>query len=248
MVTIALHQQSPPPEGQGLRQRETRSGRTAECTHDHIQHPRAAARGPIPRPALPDPTPGHTVPTVSEPGRPSVDVRTALEAAEWRELVGESRRLTGFRLRTALGAALVVAAATACAVLGMPVATAATGAAVLLAALGSFALAYAVVGPRLSWPRIGTERLTVHWRVHADGIEAERAGHRLILVWTDVDRVVVTRRLIVLHLVERGEVLGLPRRAATDLGEELVTAWAEDSGAEVVRRRRDARPGRSPRA
>ena len=165
-------------------------------------------------------------------------MRTSLEPVEWRELFGEALRLSGFWARTAAAAAVVVVATAAAAALGAALVPAVAIAATALAALGVFTLGYSVIGPRLRWPRIDPDLLAVHWRVRSDRIEAERAGDRYDLDWNDVDQVVVTARLVVLRLGERREVLGLPRRAATPLGESLITSWAEDSGAEVVRRRR----------
>jgi hypothetical protein len=178
---------------------------------------------------------------VSGHGRPSVDVQTSLESAEWRELVGEALRLSGFWARTAALAALVLVAGVSAAVLGTPLTLTAVTALTALAALGTFTVGYTVIGPRLRWPRVSPDLLAVHWRVHAERIEAHRAGTRYDLDWNDVDQVVVTPRLVVLRLGERREVLGLPRRVATPLGESLIIHWAEDSGADVVRRRRARR-------
>ncbi|HEY6793093.1 MAG TPA: hypothetical protein VI248_00245 [Kineosporiaceae bacterium] len=170
-------------------------------------------------------------------GRPSVDVHAVLEAPEWRELFGEALRLSGFWARTALAAATVVLITAAALVLGAAGPAALAIGTTAVSALATYATAYALVGPRLRWPRIAADQLTVHWRVQADRIEADRAGTRFELDWNDVDQVVVTRRLVLLRLGDHGGVLGLPRRVATPLGESLITTWAEDSGAEVVRRR-----------
>jgi hypothetical protein len=164
-------------------------------------------------------------------------VQTSLEAAEWRDLFAEALRLSGFWARTASLAVVIAVAALGATALGARPAPAVGIAATALAVLGVFSVGYAVVGPRLRWPRLSPAARHVRWQVHADRIEAERGTARITLDWHDVDQVVVTRRLIVLHLGERREVLGLPRRAATALGEALITNWAEDSGAEVVRRR-----------
>jgi len=183
---------------------------------------------------------------VSGHGPPSVDVNTSLEAVEWRELVAEALRLSGFWGRTAAVAVVVLVAAVAAVILGASAPITVAAASTALAVLAVFTFGYTVVGPRLRWPRIAPDVLAVHWRVHADGIEADRAGSRYDLDWNDVDQVVVTSRLVVLRLGERREVLGLPRRSATPLGESLITGWAEDSGAEVVRRRGPApRPSTS---
>jgi hypothetical protein len=174
---------------------------------------------------------------VSGHGRPSVDVHSVLEASEWRELFAEALRLSGFWARTAAGTAVVVLTAIGALFLGAPALPTAAVGATALAALGAFTAAYALLGPRLRWPRITPDQLAVHWRVQADRIQADRAGTRFDLDWNDVDQVVLTRRLVLLRLGDRRGVLGLPRRAATPLGESLIATWAEDSGAEVVRRR-----------
>jgi len=185
---------------------------------------------------------------VSGHGRPSVDVHTSLESVEWRELFAEALRLSGFWAWTAGVTAVVLVAASAAAALGTPLPTTLAAASTALAAVAVFTIGYTVVGPRLRWPRLTPDVLAVHWRVHADRIEAHRAGSRFDLDWHDVDQVVVTHRLVVLRLGERREVLGLPRRAATPLGESLITGWAEDSGAEVVRRRSSHHPPRRDHA
>ncbi len=174
--------------------------------------------------------------TMSGQGRPSVDVHAVLETEEWRELFGEALRLSGFWNRTAGVTVAVVVGSVAAAALGLPTAPTAAVAGTALAAVAVFAGTYALVGPRLRRPTAAQERLAVRWQVAADRIEAYRGDERLTLDWTDVDQVVVTRRLIVLRRGERREVLGLPRRVATPVGETLITDWAEDSGAVVTRR------------
>jgi hypothetical protein len=164
-------------------------------------------------------------------------VHTVLEAPEWRELFAEALRLSGFWVRTAAATAAVVLITAGSLILGAPGLPAMATAIVLLIGLGAFTTAYAVVGPRLRWPRIPPDQLRVHWRVQSDRIEADRAGTRFDLDWNDVDQVVVSRHLLLLRLGDQRGVLGLPRRAATPLGEALITSWAEDSGAGVVRRR-----------
>jgi hypothetical protein len=175
--------------------------------------------------------------SVSGHSRPSVDVQTSLQAVEWRELLAEALRFSGFWTRTGALSTVIVITAAAAATLGIPLTPVLAAGATALATLGAFTLSYTVIGPRLRWPRIPPELLSVHWRVMADRIEAHRAGVRYELDWNDVDQVVLTPSLVVLRLGERGEVLGLPRRTATPLGESLIITWAEDSGAEVVRRR-----------
>jgi len=194
---------------------------------------RTAARGP-------------TVRCVSGPGRPTVDVVAQLHPAEWRELFREDLRLSGFWSRTGAAAAVVPVAGASAVVLGVPVRLAATITLVAVVAVGAFAAALIALGPHLRWSRLSPEALAVRWQVGEDRILTHRAGDRLDLVWTDVDQVVVTRLLVVLHLGERREVLGLPRRAATPLGESLITGWAEDSGADVVRRGRATAPATNP--
>jgi hypothetical protein len=166
-----------------------------------------------------------------------VDVNAVLEASEWRELFAEALRLSGFWARTALATAVVVLVTLAAVFLGAPRLPAVATGTTAVAALTAFTAAYALVGPRLRWPSVAPDQLTVHWRVRADRIEASRAGTRYDLDWNDVDQVVVSRRLVLLRLGDDRGVLGLPRRVATPLGESLITSWAEDSGAEVVRRR-----------
>jgi len=185
---------------------------------------------------------GPTVRSVSGPGRPTVDVAAQLRPAEWRELCREDLRLSGFWSRTGAVVAVVPVAGAAAVVLGVPDRLAATTTLVALVAVGVCAVALVALGPQLRWSRLSPDVLAVRWQVGPDRIRAHRAGDGVDLVWTDVDRVVVTRLLVVLHLGERREVLGLPRRAATPTGESLITGWAEDSGADVVRRGRATAP------
>ena len=172
---------------------------------------------------------------MSASARPSVDVSTSLDAEEWRELYVDALRLSGFWARTAGLAAAVIAAAAVAVVLRQPAARTVALAGLALAALAAWTAGYVWAGPRLRFPRVEAELRSAHWRVEPDRIATERSGAPVTLEWTDVDRLVVTRRLLVVQLGD-GRTYGLPRRTATPVGEALIARWAEDSGADVVRR------------
>jgi hypothetical protein len=173
-------------------------------------------------------------------GRPTVDVQTVLEPAEWRALYRQALRLGGFWTRTAALAIAVVVATTVAVALGAPWRPAGEIATALLAGIAAYTASYLWIGPRLSGlgARAAAGAGPTRWRISAESVRADRQGFHLDLSWQDVDRVVITRNLIVLQLDGHSDVLGLPRRSATRLGEDLISQWADDSGAYVLRRRR----------
>jgi len=175
----------------------------------------------------------------------SVEVRSQLQRAEWRALLAEELRLRGFHRRVLLWAV----AAAVCALLPIAV-TGGTGspatlfASWMLASIGVFWLGYTVAGPWLSWRRLTSAERTAGWRLGARRVQATRGDQRLDVQWSDVRRVVLGGRVVVLDLGREHGVLGLPRRALTPSDTAAVLGWVKGAGVPAVSRRAGPRlPG-----
>jgi hypothetical protein len=174
-----------------------------------------------------------------------VDVHSELRPAEWRALVGEELRLRGFHRRILLWAvAAAVGALLPVAVTGGTDSPTTAFASWALASIGVFWLGYTVAGPWLSWRRLSEAERTAGWRLGARRVQATRGEQRLDVQWSDVRRVVLGGRVVVLDLGRDHGVLGLPRRALTPSDTAAVLGWVKGAGVPAVSRRTGPRlPG-----
>lgn len=169
-----------------------------------------------------------TVPSalVVGPARPSLDVESTLDDAEWLELYRESLRASSFWAHLLTVAAVLVVATVVVAVLGVPGGWLLGGVVAAVGLFAAYTFGYVWLGPRLRCRRLTPLERAARWRINADQVHTEQAGIPRDLSWRDIDRVRVTRRLITFELTGGRGLLALPRRSATQLGETLILGWA----------------------
>jgi len=165
---------------------------------------------------------------VAGPARPSLDVDGTLDDEEWLELFHASLRTGSFWPQLGAVAGVMVTAVGLTALLGAPAAWTLGGVGAALGMLGAYAAGYAWLGPRLRRRHLPPTGRTARWRISAERLLADTGDVTLDLAWRDVDRVVVTRRLVTFELTGGRGLLALPRRTATELGETLILGWAAD--------------------
>lgn len=172
---------------------------------------------------------------VSGPARPSLDVDGTLDDGEWLELYLESLRTDAFWPRLGAVAGLLVAAAGVTALLGAPVAWTLGGICFALTMLVTYTAGYLWLGPRLRRRTPDGQDRATHWRINAERLHTDAGSRPLDLGWRDVDRVRLTRRLVMFELTGGRGLLALLRRSATELGEALILGWAADGDTPISR-------------
>jgi len=186
---------------------------------------------------------------VTSPAHHVVVVRTTLSAAEWCELYRETVRAGGLWRRAGVPAVAVPACGGVAVLFGAPPRPALLLTAAVLVTLAALLAVMVWTAPRLRWRHLPDELRRVHWTVTPDDISTTDV-RRPALSWNDVDRLVLGHRLVVVQLCDGLGGIGLPRRDLTARDEALLIEWADDSGADLRRRRpnrwpRGGRPGAS---